>query len=267
MNDPRIEDSSASGLPVACRRSFGSRWTWIGAWLCLALGALSDASAQDMPGGGLGYNAVVAKLLADYPAFSASVETVMTNKTEKSRLSVPMSMSKRGDLLRIEVDLGKMQGSGVSLDQVTAMQNIGLGRMAMVVNPTVRTMFVVFPDVKFATQVGMSPSDVMDPSVKVTKRRSGKDKIGGRAVVRQAVAMTGADGRKTEATAWEDPELGNFPARIAFKQEDTSVEMTFSGAALNSGPEEQYSVPGDYRKFDNMSVLMQEARRKVLEKR
>ncbi len=245
-----------------------SLWGRIGriigtAWL-LGVAGLS-VRAQEMVGGGVGYNAVVAKLLSEFPAFSASVETLMTNKADRSRLSVPMAMSKRGDLLRIEVDLGKMKGTGVSLDQITAMQNIGLARMAMVVHPAERVMFVVFPEVKFATQVAMSPSDVMDAAVKVTKRRSGKEKLGGLAVVRQQVTMTGTDGRRTEATTWEDPSLNNFPARIAFKQQETSVEMTFVGATLTSAPEDRYGVPADYRKFDSMSTLMEEARKKVLD--
>ena len=217
-----------------------------------------------MPGGGVGYNAVVAKLLGDFPAFSASVETAMANKEDQSKLSVPMVMSKRGDILRIEVDLAKMKGTGVSLEQVTAMQNIGLGTMAMLVNPNERVMTVLFPTVKFATQVGMSAGDVMDPRVKVGKRQTGKDKIAGQATLKQQITLTGPDGRKSEATTWENPALNNFPVRIAFKQEGTSVEMTFTGTTLTSGPDEQYSIPGDYRQFNGMPALMEEARKKVV---
>lgn len=221
------------------------------------------ATGQGMPGGGVGYNAVVAKLLSGFPAFSASVETLMTNKTDNSRLSVPMAMSKRGDILRVDVDLSKMTGTGVSLDQITAMQNIGLAKMAMLVNPAERVMTVLFPDSKFATQVAMSPTDVMNPGVKVSKRQSGKDKIAGQPVLRQVVTMSGEDGKKTEATTWEDPALGHFPVRIAFRQEGTAIVMNFNGATLDSGAEDRFLPPPDFKKFDGMPALMNEARMKV----
>lgn len=239
--------------------------------VCLALlGICLDPipiRAQGMPGGGVGYNAVVAKLLADFPAFSASVETLMTNKTDNTRLSVPMGMAKRGEILRVDVDLSRMSGSGVSLDQISAMQNIGLAKMAMLVNPGERVMTVLFPDSKFSTQVAMSPTDVMDPRVKVTKRQSGKDNFAGQPVLRQLVTMAGADGKKTEATTWENPALSGFPVRIAFKQEGTSVVMNFTGTILDSGAEERFAVPADYKKFESMPALMNEARTKRIEGR
>ena len=74
----------------------------------------------------MGFNAAVARLFSEVPAFSANVETVLTNKADNSRLSVPMRMLKNGDRFRIEVDFVKMKGAGLAMQGVSAIQNIGM---------------------------------------------------------------------------------------------------------------------------------------------
>src|SRR5262245_52989723 len=112
--------------------------------------------APGVPGGGIGYNAAVAGLLGDIPAFSAEVETALTNQTDKSKLAIPMRMLKRENRLRIDVDFVKIKGAGVALQGLAAMQNIGMARMCSLVTPQDKSMIVFFPDLKTYTKVGLS---------------------------------------------------------------------------------------------------------------
>ncbi len=212
----------------------------------------------------MGYNAIVAKLFSDIPAFTATVETALTNATDKSRLTLPMKMMKLKDQMRIEVDLVKMKGAGVALQGLASMQNIGMARMTSIVSPGDRSMVVLFPDVKFHTRVGLSGADLPDTGFKVTKRQVGKDTIQGQPCLRMLVTLTSTDGVKQEATTWEAPALNRFPVRIFFKPEGSSMTMTFSDVRLTAPPEESFKVPSDSREFEGMSGLMQEAMTRAL---
>lgn len=219
----------------------------------------AGAQAPGMPGGNAGFNAAVAKLFGNIPVFSAMVETALTNKADKSRLALPMRMLKREDRFRIEVDFGKMKGTGVALQGLSAMQNIGMARMTSLVLPQDKGMIILFPELKFQTRVSLSEADLPTAGFQLTKKPLGKETIQGQPCVRNLVTLTAADGTKTEVTTWESQSLGGFPVRMLFRQEDGTMLMTFSEVSLGAPAEELFKVPGDYRAFSSMAGLMQEA--------
>lgn len=219
----------------------------------------AGAQAPGMPGGNAGFNAAVARLFGDIPVFSAMVETALTNQTDKSRLTLPMQMMKREDRFRIEVDFGKMKGTGVALQGLSALQNIGMSRMASLVLPQDKGMTILFPELKFQTRVSLSEADLPSAGFGLTKKPLGKETIQGQPCVRNLVTLTASDGTKTEVTTWESQPLGGFPVRMLFRQDDGSMMMTFSAVSLGAPSEELFKVPGDYRAFGSMAGLMQEA--------
>lgn len=242
------------------KRNNVSWWSAISvAWMVAWAPLTAPAQAPGLPGGELGYNAAMAKLFADIPYFSVSVETVLTNLTDKSRLTVPMRMHKRQDLLRIEVDLVKLKGTGVALQGLSAMQNIGMARMTSLVDPKEKGMQVLFPDLKAYSKVTTSEVALPDAGFKVTKKAGGKETINGQACVRQQVTLTSTDGQKVEATTWEATGLSNFPIRMLFRQKEGSMVMTFSDVRLEAPADDLFKIPSDYKPFESMSALMQEA--------
>ena len=211
----------------------------------------------------MGYNAAVAKLFADIPAFSASVETLLTNKADKSRLTIPMRMFKREDKLRIETDFARIRGVGFPLESLTAMQNIGMARVTTIVDPKDKGMLVVFPELKAYTRVALAETDLPDADVKVTKRRGSKDTVDGQACVRQRVTLASANGQKVEATTWEATALNSFPIRMVFEQDDGTMEMRYTDVQLKAPAEDQFKVPSEFRSFESVTAVMQEAMAQV----
>lgn len=240
---------------------------------CLALlllGASLKAAAQGggMPGGNVGFNAAVAQLFADIPEFSASVETAITNQAENTRMVLPMQMFKSGDKFRIDVDFVKLRGAGAALQGLSALQNIGMSRMASLVLPQEKGMVVLFPELKFQTKVALSEADLPAEGYKVTKKAAGKETVNGQPCVRQQVTLSTKDGEKTEATTWEAASLNNFPVRMMFRQDKDKdggiMWMTFSDVKLASPGDERFKVPSDYKGFNSISGLMQEAMTRAL---
>lgn len=219
----------------------------------------AQAQTPGMPGGNLGFNAAVARLFSDVPAFSADVETTLTNKSDGSRLNMPMRMFKHGNRFRIETDFVKMKGSGVAFPGLAAMQNIGMSQMTSLVLPEEKGMLVLFPELKFYARVPLSEADLPSTGFKVSKRQSGRDTIRGQACVRHQVTLTADNGEKTAATTWESPALKNFPVRMLFRPDGNSMMMDFSGVNLAPPPEDLFKVPADYRGFNSVGGLMQEA--------
>ncbi len=217
------------------------------------------SQAPGLPGGNLGFNAAVASLFRDIPAFSAEVETALTNNTDKSHLTLPMQMLKRGDRFRIEVDFLQMKSAGVSLKGLGNMENIGIAKMVSLVLPEEKGMIVLFPELKFSAPVALSETDLPVAGFQVKKRRAGKDTILGKSCVRQNVVLEEPDGTRTDATVWEDPGLKDFPVRMLFRPATGSMMMTFSQVKLTPPAEDLFKVPSDYRKFSGIANLMQEA--------
>lgn len=240
-------------------------WVRVSMGVLAMVGALlggvrpADAQAPGVPGGGMGYNAVVGRLFNDIPAFSANVDTVLTNTADKSRLSVPMRMMKREERLRIEVDFGKLTGDGVDLQGLASMRTIGMSRLDSVVSPSERVMYVLFPDLKFSSQVPLTEGDLPNAGFRVSKKALGRETIQGQACVRQRVTLTDAKGGKTEATVWEASALNGFPVRIFFQADGSAVVMTFTEVGLGAPPPDQFRVPAEYKTFESMTLLMREA--------
>ncbi|MBL9137352.1 MAG: hypothetical protein JNK85_15880 [Verrucomicrobiales bacterium] len=251
--------------------SRGSRRLW--AWLAVAVGLgvtslRAGAQGGGMPGGNLGFNAAVAQLFADVPAFSAAVETAITNQAENTRMVLPMRMFKSGDKFRIDVDFVKLRGAGAALQGLSALQNIGMSRMGSLVLPQEKGMVVFFPELKFQTRVSLTEADLPADGYKVTKKAGGKETVNGQPCVRQQVTLTTKDGQKTEATTWEAPALNQFPVRMMFRQDKDkdggTMWMTFSDVKLASPGDDVFKVPSDYKSFNSISGLMQEAMARAL---
>jgi hypothetical protein len=232
-------------------------WVW-------GVGTQVFAQGAGVPGGGMGYNAVVARLFNDIPAFTATVETALTNTADKSRLIIPMKMAKRQDKIRIEVDFEKMKGEGVAMSALASMKSVGMARMTSVVSPGDRTMYVLFPELKFASRVALTDDDLPNAGFKVSKKSQGKETLNGQSCVRQKIVISADGGEKTEATTWESPALGNFPVRIMLTPEGSQVAMSFSNVQLTAPDEDAFKVPSDYKSFDSMTQLFQEATAKAL---
>jgi hypothetical protein len=214
---------------------------------------------QGIPGGDAGFNAVVAQLFADVPAFSASVATALTNKADKTWVQVPMRMSKRDKRFRIEVDLEQMKGTAPGLANIASMRAIGMSKMASLVVPEEKGMVVVFPDLKAWTRVALAEADFAVSGFKVNKRRAGRDTVRGMECVRQRVTLTARDGTKTEATVWESTAHKGFPIRVLLEPEESTVLLDFDKIELSAPAANLFQAPKDFRQVSTISALMQEA--------
>lgn len=250
--------------PILLMKHMLARWLFGG--LLAGWMATSGAWAQGlgMPGSNLGFNAAVATLFNNIPAFGASVEVGFTNKSGSTRMQIPMRMLKRDKDFRMEVDLARIRGSGLAMQGLTGMQNIGMARMVSLVLPKEQGMLVLFPDLKFHTRVELSEADLAVEGFKVAKRAAGKETVNGQACVRQEVTLTAGNGEKTQATTWEATGLGNFPVRMLFRGDDQTMVMNFSQVSLTPPAEDQFRVPKDFTGFNSIAGLMQEALTKAL---
>lgn len=226
----------------------------------LGLGfTLLPTRAASLPGGNVGFNSAVALLLGNVPGFTAQVDTTLTNLTEKSRLSVPMRMLKREDRFRLEVDFIKMKGVGLAMQGLAGLQNIGMSRMTSLVIPQDKGMQVLFPELLFAVRMPLSEGDLSPEGFKISKKAAGKETVNGQACTRQNIVLTGPDGTMTEVTTWEAARLGNFPVRMLFRTSDSTMQMDFNDLVLSVPEANLFEVPQNYRRFDSIAGLMQEA--------
>lgn len=238
---------------------------WLVVLAALGSGSRGWAQGGAMPGGDPGFNSLVTKLFRQIPVFTAAVETIMTNKSDRSRVTMPMKMAKRDNVLRIEVDLVKVRGAGMSLPAMTALQNVGMSRMVSLMHRGSNSMVLMFPELKYHTRVGLPDSELMDERVEVVKKAAGRDLVNGYTCTKQDVTVNIPGGASTRLTSWEAADLKGFPVRMFFEDENASVVMNYRDVKLTPAAPSQFEIPPDWQYFDTLPKLMQEATARALQ--
>lgn len=227
------------------------------AWAAGVPGWAAPAGRIGVPGADMGFNALVTKMLRDIPEFSASVETVMTNKLDRSRVTMPMKLAKRDGALRMDIDLTAVKGAGMSLQVLNSLQSVGMAKMVNLLHRGTNTMEIFFPDLKFHTRVVLPPGELLDAEATITKKAGGRDLVNGYTCVKQVATVTSPGTKPTEVLAWEAADLKGFPVRLLIQDGQATVVMNFRDVKLTAPPEQHFAVPPGSRFFETLPALMQ----------
>lgn len=245
-----------------------TRYGWL--TTVLVAGVLAGATAWGQGtrrgvGGDAGFHGSIAGLFGEVAAFSADAEVGLTNRTDQTRLNVPMRVFKSRDRFRLEVDLQRVQGTGNAVQGLSALRGIGMTRMTCLVLPEEKGMILMFPELKLGTRVALSETALPADGFRVEKRAVGKETVEGQACVRQEVQVTTSDGARVPGTVWEAAALKGFPVRMLFLPDGSGLGLRFSQVRMASPGEEMFRVPSDVRIVDGAAGLMQEAMTRALQ--
>lgn len=232
---------------------------------CVLAGVTAWGQGTRRGGGEGGFHGSLAGLFGDAVAFSADAEVGLTNRTDQSRLNVPMRVFKSRDRFRLEVDLQRVQGAGNAAQGLSTLRGIGMTKMTCLVLPEEKGMILMFPELKVGMRLPFSETALPADGFRVEKRAAGKETLEGQACVRQEVQVTTSDGARVAGTVWEATALKGFPVRMLFQPEDSGLGLRFSQVRMAAPGEEMFRVPSDVRLVDGAAGLMQEAMSRALQ--
>lgn len=162
----------------------------------------------------MGFNAMVTKLLRDVPVFTAAVEATMTNKSDRSRVTMPMKLAKREDRLRMDLDLSAVKGAGMSLQSLNSLRSVGMAKIVNLMRKGTNTMEILF----------WTPNSIPGWCCRRANSWTGRralprsppdgDLVNGYSCTKQVVTVTSPGAKPSEVLTWEAADLKGFPVRI-----------------------------------------------------
>src|SRR5688572_10641833 len=228
---------------------------WVGAGLLVVFVSALAAQAQLAPGVGVApntqFSGAFAKLFGEHKAFTADMETHMTQEGGKEALSTPGKIAYLDGKSRLEIDLSKAKGDQLPPGMAEQLNTMGMGQMTMISEEGKTNSYLVYPALKaYATLPTPDAKEANDSKVKLESTELGKDTVEGQSCIKNKVTITEADGTKSEATVWNATELKKFPVRIETSKDQHTVRMSFKNVKLVKPDAKLFDPPATFKKYD-----------------
>ncbi len=204
---------------------------------------------------------VLAKFLETQGDFSAfgDMEIRRTNNTGKADYQhFPFTFSVLEGRIRTELDLRnvpkKFDGSG----GLSALRQIGIGRIVSVTLPQLRSVHVIFPSAESYVSKSLEIED-SPGSMRIEKSLAGREQLNGRPFDKYACNLDFISGDKVPVEMWQVPGATNRPVFLRIHQTGSSVTVRFRIIRPGKIPEELFDTPKEFSKYADMGYLMQAA--------
>jgi hypothetical protein len=219
---------------------------------------VATAHAQPRPQPGPAIDGAIAKLFGDNKAFSATMETHMSQSGGKD-MTMRGKMAFSDGNSRFEMDMSDMQGSHMPPTAMARMKQMGMDKMVTVSRKDKSTSYILYPGMKAyvenPTQKATPAASPSDYKVEATK--IGEENVDGHDCIKNKVVVTGPDGTTQESTVWNATDLKQFPVKIQSTSENGgTMVMYFKDIKLEKPDASQFDLPADYTKYDSMMSLM-----------
>jgi hypothetical protein len=202
--------------------------------------------AQPGRGGPPGMSASMARLFGDNKAFTANVVTTAKGSSDSGPMSMEMKMSVLDGKTRVEMDMGKMKGEGMTAGRAAQMKHKKMN-------------YMVFPGLSAYAEMAMSDkqvADAMDNS-KIEKASLGKETIDGHPCEKNKVTITSDNGEKHVVLVWNATDLRDFPVQMQIDDNGSTIVMKYTDVKFEKPDGKLFEPPAGFTKYSNMQALMQ----------
>ena len=227
--------------------------------LALTLAAGATAFAQFSPDSPAGFDTSVIRLFNGINAFTAAadVQMVDTNRQEMGRM--PMTFALRDGKLRIDMDLMQMKGRNIEPRAVAWLQQVGLDRLAVIMRPDRKRVYIAFPRAKSYVDRQMSDADLEATGKNAQLRTTplGNETLDGHSCAKNKLTLVKSKGAPPlEAFTWNAADLKGFPVQITMPAKEGTAIIRFSKVQLARPDAPQFEAPAGFAKFSGADALM-----------
>ena len=213
---------------------------------------------------GAGFTPSFSKLFGDHKAFAADT-TLEVTQGEGGTFTMPGKIAYLNGKSRMEVDIGRSQGSQLPPGMADQLKAMGMGEMTIISDEGTNVSFFIYPGLKAYAAIATEGGKVADAGkVQMTTTELGKDTVDGHPCIKNKVVLTDPDGKATEATVWNATDLKKFPIRIETADKNTKVRMTFRNLKFDKPDAKLFQEPAGFTRHTSIQGLMGEAMKKML---
>lgn len=223
--------------------------TWFPAVLPVILLAGQAAFAQ-VPGTGApaGINAAFVKLFGKVSAFTAKVDTQVTDPYQREVVRMPMEFAVLDSKVRLEIDMAQIQSKDFTATMLATLKQAGLDRMTTVFRPDKKATHLIYPGVQSYQELPQAKeeAEAFEKGLSLEKTVLGKETIDGHACVKHKVIVKSGKGPVLEAVTWNATDLKDFPLQIEMKEKGNNVRMRFAQVRFVKPDAKQFEIPAGY---------------------
>jgi hypothetical protein len=247
-------------------RSAPGSFTLAAAAICAWCFLVQSASAQLTGAGQTGLNAVMLKLLEEFPFFSSRTEMTMQEKGSSDVMTMAVDMAKLNPKVRVDLDMDTLKSKQVPPQTIAGFKAAGMGRVITVIRPDQKSALLIYPMVRSYVDLPMAKEEVEDLArmYKLQKTKLGSETIDGQSCDKMKVVITADNGAKHEAVVWYAPALRNFPVKVQMDQPQSTVVMLFRSIKVERPDSKQFEAPDGYNKHASVEALLQTSMKKML---
>jgi hypothetical protein len=223
-----------------------------------ALAACTITSFAEMGGPpNTGFNAALTKLFGTTTAFSAQCDVRVLDNSQKEKTSMPMQFALLDNKVRVEIDMTKVKGQGMTAEQAEQIKQMGMERIISIIRPDKKTLNLIYPAMQSCVTMPLpkEDADAIEKEPKMEKTSLGKETLDGHACEKSKVILTDANGKKSEAVVWAATDLKDFPIQIQTTEKSDTVILRYSKIQFAKPDEKLFDVPAGYTTYDNMQAF------------
>ena len=217
--------------------------------------------ATDLGPKDVNVDTVLAKFMETQGDFSAfgDMEVRTTNGTSKVDYQhFPFTLSILDGRIRTELDLRnvpkKLDGSG----GLSALRQIGIGRIVSVTLPELRSTHVIFPSAESYVAKPLAIEDT-PTAMQIAKRLVGREHLNGKPYDKYQCNLDFMSGERVPVEIWQVPGTADKAVFLRIRQKGSSVTVRFRVIRPGKVPEELFDTPKEFSKHPDLGYLMQAA--------
>jgi len=220
-----------------------------------------DLLAQPFPGGATGgLPPILSQLFGEVTGFSAQANVTVDGRRPSENMEMPMQFDYLNGRMRAEIDMSKIRGAAIPAQMMASLKQIGMDRVVTVMNGEDKPATILYPNLKASVEV----KDASKPSGEKGKLAMEETKLGEDTVAGHACDKFRVKVGDQEALVWRARDLKAFPMQIRMEQSLVRMTVVYSDVKLVDPQADRFEVPKDYRKFDDMQAVMQDAMQRLL---
>jgi hypothetical protein len=217
--------------------------------LSMLLWAGGSAFAQvPVTGSGTGVNVAFVRLFGANSAFTAKVETRVTDPYQQEVVRMPMDIAALDSKVRLDINVAQVQSKDFSPATLASLKQAGLDRLVSVFRPDKKVTYVIYPGVQSYQEVALAKAEVeaFEKGLKLEKTALGKETVDGHPCVKNKTVVRNGKASVLEAVTWNATDLKDFPLRIEMKEKANTVRMSFSQVRFVKPEAKQFELPTGY---------------------
>jgi len=203
-------------------------------------------------------NVAITKLFGNTTAFSAVTDLQVIDKSQKEWARAQMDFTILDDKIRVDIDMGQLKSASLPAKDLATLKQLGMARLASVVRPDKKIIYLVYPDARSYVNLAMSPEDAnaSGQNLKVERTPLGKETVDSHPCVKNRVLIKDPKGALVvEATTWNASDLKDFPVQIATRENENTTIMRFRDIKLAKPDAKLFEPPAGFTAYKDPEAI------------